>query len=44
MITKLELKKELKKIGIPVVGNYVKRSDLKKAIATWSDYEEPNPI
>ena len=40
MVTKVELKKELKRMGIPVMGNFVKRSDLKKAISAWSDYEE----
>ena len=41
MIDKKLLKKELLKMGVPVVGNYVKRSDIKKIIASemWENKE-----
>lgn len=37
MITKTELKKQLEKMGIVVKGNHIKKTDLKRIIATDDD-------
>ena len=39
-INKLQLKKSLKKLGVPVHGNFVKVKDLKKALAGQTEVRE----
>lgn len=43
-ISKLELKKKLRSLGIKVEGNYVRKSDIKKAIAEESDSDKTYKI
>ena len=37
---KLQLKKALKKLNISVIGNYVKKSEVKRALALAADIEK----
>ena len=42
-ISKVELKYQLEKMGVKVEGNYIRKSDLKKVIATTNRYWHGSP-
>ena len=43
-VSKLELKKKLRSLGIKVEGNYVRKSDIEKVVAEADDSEKTYKI